>query len=66
MCPEDIYEEETIASEVRRRGQVRHSYTISALAIHGKLRFTKCRYGSTDCLARDVKSGGNMGYGKNG
>lgn len=50
------------------RGQVRHLYTISALAISflGKLRLIKCRYGSTDCLARDVKSGGDMGHGKSG
>ena len=53
---------------VRSRGQVRHSYTISALvvSIYSKLRFIKCRYGSTDCPDRDVKYGGDMGHGKSG
>ena len=50
------------------RGPVRHSYTISALVVSicSKLRFIKCRYGSTDCPARDVKYGGDMGHGKSG
>ena len=50
------------------QGQVRHSHTNSTLAVSicSKLRFIKCRYGSTDCLGRDVKSGGDMGHGKSG
>lgn len=48
------------------QGQVRHLYTISALVISicGKLRFINCRYGPTDCLARDVKSGGDVEHRK--
>lgn len=42
-----------IAAYAGGRGQVRHSYTISALVVSicSRLRFTKCRYGSTDCPA---------------
>lgn len=54
-----------VLSDGAGRGQVRHPYTISALAtsICGKFHFNKCRYGSTDCPARDVKSGGEVGHG---
>ena len=50
------------------RDQVRHSYTISTLAVAlcSTLRFIKCRYGPTDCSARHVKSGGDVGHGKSG
>lgn len=49
-------------------GQVRHSYTISALVVSicSQLRFIKCQYGPIDCPARDLKSGADMGYGENG
>jgi hypothetical protein len=55
-------------SATRGRGHVRHSYTISALAVSicSKVRLIKCRYGSADCLARDVKSGGDVGHAKSG